>query len=525
MKKKIGTTIMILVLVLSSVMIVGSNYYSREYAQQEFDQIVFYLFNGVGGTSQSVIKEVITSNIGPVIFTFAVLLFLTRSKSKRTIFLNLRFKNKKFRIQLYPIKVIVDHKIIYTLVVLIISTIVTIRGFKIDNYIRHNLQTTKIYEEQYVDGNTISIAFPEQKRNLIFISVESMETTLCSKGNGGGWNYSIIPELEQLALENISFSNTEKLGGPSTVHGTTFTAGGLVAQTAGIPLSTPAFKPGNNNDNTYYGKGEYLKNAYTLGDILEKEGYNQEIMMGSNGEFGGRAQYFTTNGNYKIFDYNYAISTGKMTPAEHQWWGFTDDRLFAWAKEEISALANEEKPFNILLQTSDTHFVDGWLSDKAEEKYPTKYENVHAYSSKSIYEFVKWVQEQPFYANTTIVIIGDHLGMQSEFYEQHIQPDYERTVYNVIINSAIEGANTKNRIFNTMDMFPTILASIGATIEGNRIGLGTNLFSGDKTLMEELGKEYFTAEMDKRSNFYNNVILGEDYYLTRNAVGEEYSNE
>ncbi len=518
MRKKISIAIMIIVLLLSSVMIVGSNYYSREYAQQEFDQILFYIFNGVGGTAQSVVKEVITSNIVPVIIAFAVLLFLTKSKSKKTIFLKLRFKSKKIRIQLFPIKVIVNHKIIYTIVVLIISIIATIKGFKIDKYIKHNVETTNIYEEQYVDGNIISITFPEQKRNLIFISVESMETTLCSKENGGGWEYSIIPELEQLELDYINFSNTDKLGGPSTVYGTAFTSGGLVAETAGIPLVTPAYK---NNDNTYYGRGEYLKNAYTLGDILEKEGYNQEIMMGSEGEFGGRAQYFTTNGNYKIFDYNYAVSTGKMTAEERQWWGFTDDKLFAWAKEEISALANEDKPFNILVQTADTHFVDGWLSDKAEQEYPTQYENVHAYSSKSIYEFVNWVQEQSFYENTTIVILGDHLGMQSEFYKEHIEPDYERTVYNVIINSAIEATNTKNRVFNTMDMFPTILASMGVTIEGNRIGLGTNLFTGDKTLMEELGKEYFISEMDKRSNFYNNVILGEDYYLTRNAVGGE----
>ena len=37
-----------------------------------------------------------------------------------------------------------------------------------------------------------------------------------------------------------------------------------------------------------------------------------------------------------------------------------------------------------------------------------------------------------------------------------------------------------------MDMFPTTIASLGATIEGDRLGLGTNLFSGEQTLAEKL---------------------------------------
>ena len=54
-------------------------------------------------------------------------------------------------------------------------------------------------------------------------------------------------------------------------------------------------------------------------------------------------------------------------------------------------------------------------------------------SSKQVTEFVSWIQQQDFYENTTIVISGDHLTMDSDFCE-NIDPDYTRTVYNVIIN-------------------------------------------------------------------------------------------
>jgi phosphoglycerol transferase len=58
-----------------------------------------------------------------------------------------------------------------------------------------------------------------------------------------------------------------------------------------------------------------------------------------------------------------------------------------------------------------------------------------------------------------------------------------------------------------MDFFPTILASIGVSIEGDRLGLGTNLFSERKTLLEEYGYNYLYQELRKKSNFYNQELL------------------
>ena len=248
--------------------------------------------------------------------------------------------------------------------------------------------------------------------------------------------------------------------------------------------------------------------------------------MGSDSNFGGRKQYYTTNGNYKIFDVNYAISQKKMTVDQLVWWGFEDDKLYDWSKEELLNLAKENKPFNYIILTADTHFIDGYLSPNAENKFDSKYENVHAYSSKIANEFIEWIKNQDFYKDTTIVIIGDHLGMQSEFYSEKMEEGYVRTVYNVIINPTIEAKNNKNRIFTTMDMYPTMLASIGAEIEGNRLGLGTNLYSGIPTLTETLGYEYFNNELKKTSNFYNKRILGDDYYIfKKQQTKEEQKNE
>ena len=58
-----------------------------------------------------------------------------------------------------------------------------------------------------------------------------------------------------------------------------------------------------------------------------------------------------------------------------------------------------------------------------------------------------------------------------------------------------------------MDYFPTLLASIGVEIEGDRLGLGTNLFSNEKTLMEKYSIESINSEFIKHSKFYNDNIL------------------
>ena len=50
-------------------------------------------------------------------------------------------------------------------------------------------------------------------------------------------------------------------------------------------------------------------------------------------------------------------------------------------------------------------------------------------------------------------------------------------------------------------MYPTTLAALGVKIEGERLGLGTNLFSDKSTLSEKYGVEYVREEIEKKSSF------------------------
>lgn len=502
MKEKQKNIFIFILLFFATIIIVGSLYYYFNYKSNDFEELLFYLLNGVEKGSLEVFFTALKSCLFFIIILFLLLYIPTTNFKHKFI---VKFKKKS--ITVYPIKCIFKHRFTYAFTLFILSLLIFIYSFKIHTFFIHKMRSSNLYENYYIEGENTNIIFPEEKRNLIIIMLESVETTLCSKKSNGGWDYSIIPELENLANNNINFSNTDLLGGARQTYGTNFTAGSMVAQTAGIPLITPI-----DMNTSYTGNTAFLSSAFTLGDILKNAGYNLEIMMGSDGYFGGRTQYFTTNGNYKIFDFNYAIEIGKMSAEDKVWWGFEDDKLFDWSKEEILNLANSDKPFNYIMLTADTHFTDGYLSKNAKETFSTQYENVFAYSSKLVFDFISWLQEQDFYDKTTIVIIGDHLGKQDLFYETHVEKDYDRRIYNAFINTAIQPINQKNREFTTLDLYPTILASIGVSIEGERLGLGTNLFSSVPTLSEEFSFDYLNTELKKTSTFYNSVILGRDYY-------------
>ena len=100
--------------------------------------------------------------------------------------------------------------------------------------------------------------------------------------------------------------------------------------------------------------------------------------------------------------------------------------------------------------------------------------------------------------------------MANSFFEN--VSGYKRTMYNLFLNVPEELANipreyTINRDWAPFDMFPSIVASLGIKIDGNRLGIGTNMFSGEQTLVERDGISVVNSELSERSQFYNNNIL------------------
>ena len=371
----------------------------------------------------------------------------------------------------------------------------------ISEYLELKSQSTQIYEEHYVFPNTVEITATESK-NLIYIYLESMENSYQSEQEGGLQQTNLMPHLTALAKENISFSDDENIGGFRSVTGTEWTAGALLASSSGVPF---AFSVGKNSMDACE---QYAPGLTMLGDVLQDKGYTQMFLCGSDASFGGRRKMYTQHGNYHIYDLYTARENGDLPTSDYddEFWGFEDMYLYEIAKKQITKLYEAGKPFNVTMLTVDTHFPEGHLCSKCGNKYDSVAANVVECADRQVADFVAWCKTQPFYKDTVIVISGDHIRMDKALVES--EPiRLNRTNYNCFINASVTGdVNMKNRDFTAMDMFPTVLSAMGFEISGNRLGLGTNLFSNVPTLAEEMGLEAFEREISKHSLFYENAF-------------------
>lgn len=488
----------ILLLLTGMLSFFAARWYISVYGNIGFDSILYTLLSDLNGVESDLIANFIKAALIPALLLTISVGFILFLKTKRKLVLSI----KQLRIRLYPFPK--GFSVICSLALTVALTLSAAKKVDLINFIKYMTQQSTIYQDYYADPETTAITFPEQKQNLIYIYLESMETTFLPTELKGGNDVNPIPELYQLAQENVNFSFHESVGGFSALWGSTWTIGALVSQSSGIPLKTPLDVDANN-----YGADGFLPGVSSLSNILHDNGYYQAVMVGSDANFGGRKPYYLNHGTDVVYDLYTARSEGIIPEDYYVWWGFEDAKLFDYAKIKLTEMANQEQPFAFSMLTVDTHHVAGYVCEYCENAYPEQYENVLACSSRQVSEFVEWMKQQSFYENTTIIICGDHPTMDKEYISRNIPDDYQRKVYNCFINAKAQTDNTKNREFCSLDMFPTTLAAMGCTINGDRLGLGTNLFSSTPTLCEELGMDYLNEELAKNSDYYTQKFFFE----------------
>ena len=451
-----------------------------------FDEIVFYLGSPLEGTAGNVITAFILKVLVPTVLAAVIFAILSAVLHKTD-----KDKNRRILSALL---------ISIAALVSVVQLIRADKRYGIIRYVRSQNTTSDFVDNYYIAPSKDNVRFPGKKRNLIFIYLESMETTYTDKAHGGDFDKDVIPELRELALKGGECfeGNSERLNGGHVITGATYTMSGIVAQTAGIPIAGGKTNAATAHADTFY------PGIRTLGDILKDEGYNQAFMCGSPVSFGSREVYLKSHGCDDFFDYDYAAANNYIPKGYKVWWGFEDSRLFEFAKIKAADMASSDKPFALTILTADTHFEDGYVCSQCGSEYDTQYSNVIRCSSKQVTEFVNWLKEQDFYDDTTIILSGDHITMDAD-YCNGVDPQYERRTYTNIINPAVKPVSARHREYTTFDIFPTTLAAIGAEITGNRLGLGTDLFSDSPTLYERFGRATLEEELTRDSKFFRDI--------------------
>lgn len=476
-KKKIAKVIEVILMLLSITFIVYPTWEIGAIGKTTFEQLIFNIFTNATKGNLDILWQFVRET-----FIFYILLGLLIGSILFAI--EKYFKKIKWA-RTFAIGIIFLSSFIYGLY-----------GIGFFDYMFSSLEKTTIYEEEYKDPNEVELTFPEKKRNLIYIVMESMDRNIDKYKLENGEIVNLIPNLSNLEKENIYFYDEESSNGMNSVTNTTWTAASLVGQVTGVPLSDIY------EANQVMQKGNFLPGITSLGEILESQGYKNYFIMGSDASFGSRDVFFEDHGNYEIHDLRYQKEIGKLPKDYMVFWGYEDSKLFEFAKEELTEIAKNEEPFNYTMLTVNTHFMEGHVDDENPEKYGG-YRDAYYYSDKEISEFIEWIKKQDFYENTTIVLVGDHKTMNADFLENQ---DQTVDLYHVFINSAAKPVNTaKDSII--LDMFPSTLASLGVKIEGDRLGLGTNLFSDKNSLIDKYGIDELNEELKKKSIYYEDNFI------------------
>ena len=486
--KIIAKLIVILMFSFAVILLFSQMWLLKTWSDLTAAEVLYHMLAPLNGTNPDMIKGYIMRYLIPalvIIIAIIVAVIVYTKKKEKT----------------KPVYIIL---LIMSVIMIAFSIVRIERGVGVFSYAVNYLKAKKFQgedfiEKNYTDPREVSLTFPEKKRNLIYIFLESAEMTFADKQSGGGFDVNCIPELTELAKENEDFSaDSDKLNGGISLPGTNWTMGAMFGMTSGLPLQTSL------GANSMMNEDSFFEGVMTLGDILAEEGYDQRLLLGSEAKFGGRETYFKQHGNYLMKDYNWAIDEGKIPKDYYVWWGYEDEKLFEYAKEQLTEMAAEDEPFNLTMLTVDTHFPDGYVCDICEDKYDNQYANVFACSSRQTVQFIKWIQAQDFYEDTTIVISGDHPTMDPDFTD-NVDKKYTRKTYTCILNSAAGSGTGKTREFSTLDMFPTTLAAMGVEIEGDKLGMGVNLYSDTKTLIEEYGEQVCSDKMNLPSAFMDKL--------------------
>ncbi len=485
--KVVFTILALLVLMAGSWAYFAIKWGSETWSNLSFNEMIYTLMMPLDGTNSAMIADHIRSCVMPAaVFTLAVLVFMLIIRKWRTAF------------TLTQIGAAVAGVIIGA-----IGSTYAWEVLDLSTYLENQETYSSFIDENYIDPANVPLEFPEEKRNLIYIYLESAEATFADKESGGAFEKNVIPELTQIALENQTFAGkgSTVINGGHTMTGATWTMGAMFAQTTGLPLTIPI------DSNSMALQSEFFPGVTALGDILEDEGYKQVFLLGSDVTFGGRKLYFSQHGDYELRDYYYYVNNGTIPSDYFVWWGYEDKYLFENAKTTLAELSKGDEPFNLTMLTVDTHFEDGYICELCGNEFDDQYSNVYACSSRQVSEFLKWLKKQPYYDNTTVIIAGDHKTMDKD-YCLNIPGDYDRKSYFTIVNSPEKPEEDIERQYSTFDIFPTTIAALGVDIPGNRLGLGVNLYSSEKTLFEIYGERLFNEGLASKSDLMEKLTAG-----------------
>ena len=212
--------------IIAALYIFPSFVYQR-FGEMHIDELIFVLLGNQAGANLDIVWEFLTIHLKFVLVI--ILLYLIVRRLYKLLTRNNQFEMKR-------IYKLMSNAFVFILVIGLISINFN-QKFKVVSYIKNRMNASTLFEEYYVDPENVKIRFTEEKKNLIYIVLESMSNGFSSvELNGSDSRHNIIPKLSDFKGKGISFSESENFEGLFASRGTKSTISSLVSQTSGVPL-------------------------------------------------------------------------------------------------------------------------------------------------------------------------------------------------------------------------------------------------------------------------------------------------
>lgn len=379
-----------------------------------------------------------------------------------------------------------------SVICLFLSLAYIIKTYQIIPFLQHASTDNQFIEEHYFIYDMEKVQFPEKKRNVIVLYMESMENTFYDEAL---FPKPLLEKLQNMQKNNYSCTLT-------TCCGMEWTVASLTGFLLGVPLKLPIY--GNSYDSV---DASFLPGAVSLLELFEKNNYNISLIAGSDVSFAGVRNLFTSHCTAPdIYDLLYFQNVPEIAASLSEMntdWGMKDKNLYEQAQKLITQFAHQERPFFTIIQTIDTH-----NPTIAYEGHPKPYgdaRDAFIAADHMAADFLNWLSQQDFYQNTTVIVLGDHQYMNEFLGPVHLGT--KRQLYNMFLNTVIPGDRHRpDRHATILDMGPSLLQAIGVRAPENRFGLGVSIFSETPTLMERYGITTLSSSLLERSSFYNSFF-------------------
>ncbi|WP_020485113.1 LTA synthase family protein [Methylomonas sp. MK1] len=275
---------------------------------------------------------------------------------------------------------------------------------------------------------------PAQPKNIIMLMVESLSAYQSRYFSG---IHDWTPNLDEIASQHQAFKN--------------FYANGFITEDGEVALLTglqPLYPPSSYTDDGGTSFYSFYNIKDSLPNILKKHGYKAEFLTTADLEFGNTGVWAKSVG----FDY----IEGHDQPEYDKWERFhfeaaPDEALYLRALDRIDK--NKKNNFLLFIKTVSSHhpYINPETMEKSESAAIT-------YTDKQIGRFYRELQNNGFFKNGLLIIVGDHHSMTPlKKAEVELYGQYKASAkVPLVIADGYQPASVENNQYQQIDVFNSL---------------------------------------------------------------------